>query len=224
MRLTLRGVLALTALGAAACSADSKGTTDAAIAPQPDAEASIPAGDAAVVGADAARPPDAAGPDTDAAVAPSPDAAVAPNTDAAVAPSPDAAVAPPRDAAVAPPRDAAVPPGQYNACGDVPGGATDCFSNFDCLDGQVCRNVGFPDLEVPCCLPGERGVAPPGADCAGTNGELICATGVCIIGDTGSFCSGECAVDADCPAGMQRCVSIPLGERIEGWCFPESAR
>ena len=108
-------------------------------------------------------------------------------------------------------------------CSEV--SAQDCFSNFDCPDDMRCENIGAnPDLEVPCCVEGERGSGEGGSTCTAA---LDCESGVCIEGDDAGQCSVMCEIDEErcpngcddsCPEGMQRCIDFGVGP----WCFPEN--
>lgn len=127
-----------------------------------------------------------------------------------------------------PPADAAVPAPDlgtgYVSCAEAPGAANDCFSNFECAEDRICRNIGSADLETPCCVPGPRGTLPAGSPCEPAVGETTCASSVCIEGDSGAFCSTTCQQAADCPAGMQVCQFIAFSTSEEMWCFPESVQ
>ncbi|MEZ4469577.1 MAG: hypothetical protein R3F60_02005 [bacterium] len=95
-----------------------------------------------------------------------------------------------------------------------------CFSHADCPAEALCLNLAPEgEDEAPCCVPGARGDGPTGADCSGVDGQRFCASGVCIEGDAGAFCSVRCD-DTDCPAPFVRCVAIPLEAGVEAWCFP----
>ncbi|MCB9546769.1 MAG: hypothetical protein H6706_13070 [Myxococcales bacterium] len=112
--------------------------------------------------------------------------------------------------------DAALPDAGAPACLDP----ALCFSNGDCPANALCLNVAPEgEDEAPCCVPGARGDAPTGADCSAVDGQRFCASGVCIEGDAGSFCSVRCD-DVECPAPFVRCVAIPLEGGVEAWCFP----
>lgn len=100
---------------------------------------------------------------------------------------------------------------------------TTCFSNRDCAEGTRCVNTAAPgDPEVACCLPGERGDRVAGESCADGDGQILCASAVCVEGDDGAFCSAPCDTEVDCPANMQRCFPIGFdgGRDPEAWCFP----
>ncbi len=105
------------------------------------------------------------------------------------------------------------------ACGEI--SATDCFANMDCAPDQRCQNMGDDVNFVPCCVDGARGTDPAGSPCSMTNGELTCASGLCIDGSAGTLCSGTCSDVSDCPDNMQLCQLIAYSNSSEQWCFPQ---
>lgn len=92
---------------------------------------------------------------------------------------------------------------------------TECFSNFDCQDAEVCTNVSDNAVEIACCVTGERGSKVLGDNCTNDD-DTTCESGICI-GSSASdnmFCSAPCEMDEDCPDFM-RCVGA-LGVCAEG--------
>lgn len=104
------------------------------------------------------------------------------------------------------------------ACSEI--NARDCFANMDCPEQQRCQNMGRADLSVPCCVDGQRGQDPVGHECSMQDGELTCASGLCIDGLAGTLCSGTCDDVNDCPDNMQLCQFIAYSNSDEQWCFP----
>lgn len=98
-------------------------------------------------------------------------------------------------------------------------GATSCFGNVDCAAERRCENVGSELEPLACCVPGARGTGAAGAPC---DGELDCASAVCVAGSGPALCSKDCASAADCPVGMKRCIPIAMSGSELQWCFPES--
>ncbi len=91
---------------------------------------------------------------------------------------------------------------------------TDCFSNFDCQQEQVCKNISDNNVEVPCCIQGTRGTKVLGDDCTGDD-DTTCDSGICIQGSSDKFyCSAPCEMNTDCPEFM-KCVPA-LGVCAEG--------
>lgn len=90
--------------------------------------------------------------------------------------------------------------------------SVDCFSNADCENlEQRCENVGGDEFYVPCCVPGVRGIRPAGASCDEDDGDLRCASGLCIDrNEVGKFCSQFCETAEDCPAAAPNCEAIPF--------------
>lgn len=90
--------------------------------------------------------------------------------------------------------------------------SVDCFSNADCSEpDQRCENVGGDEFYVPCCVPGERGTRPAGASCAEEDGDLRCASGLCIERNEGEkLCSQFCETNEDCPEAVPNCEAIPF--------------
>ncbi|RAL20636.1 hypothetical protein DL240_16525 [Lujinxingia litoralis] len=86
--------------------------------------------------------------------------------------------------------------------------ATTCFSNGECAESEVCFDVSRGS-GVACCVPGTRGTLEPGDDCSPTNGQLECASGLCLQFDTAegevSVCSADCTEDAECPEVLPYC-------------------
>ncbi|RVU43098.1 hypothetical protein EA187_12855 [Lujinxingia sediminis] len=86
--------------------------------------------------------------------------------------------------------------------------ATTCFSNGDCTESEVCFDVSRGD-GVACCVPGTPGTFEPGDDCSSENGQLECASGLCLQFDTAegeiSVCSADCTEDAECPEVLPHC-------------------
>ncbi len=105
-------------------------------------------------------------------------------------------------------------------CADID--SVECFGHPDCPAEQRCENVGPADAPVPCCVPGARGMIPPGGSCAGVDGQIECASGVCIEDVGGDdLCSGVCEGPDDCPASLPRCTVFPFGGSPLAWCFPD---
>lgn len=101
-------------------------------------------------------------------------------------------------------------------------GAVACFANHECEADARCQNVGTPDFSVPCCVQGERGSLNLGEMCTEADGQLSCASSICIMleGQTNGLCSDECTSDMDCPATMPRCIPIAFSGSDSMWCFP----
>lgn len=105
-------------------------------------------------------------------------------------------------------------------CGDID--SVECFGHPDCPAEQRCEDVGPAGAPVPCCVPGARGMIPPGGSCAGVDGQIECASGVCIEEVGGDdLCSGVCEGPDDCPASLPRCTVFPFGGSPLAWCFPD---
>ncbi len=104
---------------------------------------------------------------------------------------------------------------------DERGGST-CFSNFDCVDGRICKNIGTDDEPDPCCILGERGTKSAGETCNPDTGEEECASAICIEGDSQALCSTRCDGVEDCPDGMKDCKSIAFSGTPDKFCFPEN--
>lgn len=101
-----------------------------------------------------------------------------------------------------------------------------CFANADCQENARCQNLGTEEIPVPCCVQGERGTLAVGEVCNPTDGQLTCASSLCIAHEeTGNnaYCSGECLSDSDCPESMPRCISIAFSGSDKLWCFPPSS-
>ncbi|MBM4292560.1 MAG: hypothetical protein FJ138_14990 [Deltaproteobacteria bacterium] len=100
--------------------------------------------------------------------------------------------------------------------------AVTCFANDDCPDGRRCQDVGPRDLPTPCCVPGARGATPAGEPCAPEEGELECASALCIVQDdpAAGLCSGVCASDTDCPPALPRCLSVAFSGSALMFCSP----
>lgn len=111
--------------------------------------------------------------------------------------------------------DAAVP----TSCAER--ALTECFGHPDCPAAERCENIATPALPVPCCVPGPRGELPAGADCSMVDGQIACASGVCIEDGATATCSTPCDDPGDCPAALPRCVAFPFGGTAFEWCFPE---
>ena len=118
-----------------------------------------------------------------------------------------------------------VSPGEpVTACEDF--GSVSCFANTDCNVDARCQDVGSPDAPVPCCVRGERGTLGVGEACDITDGQLTCASSLCIANEESeelAYCSGECLNDNECPETMPRCISIAFSGSDKMWCFPASA-
>ncbi|MCB9552813.1 MAG: hypothetical protein H6705_13205 [Myxococcales bacterium] len=97
----------------------------------------------------------------------------------------------------------------------------ECFGHPDCPAAERCENIATPELPVPCCVPGPRGELPAGADCSMVDGQIACASGVCIEDGATATCSTPCDDAADCPPSLPRCVAFPFGGTAFEWCFPE---
>ena len=110
------------------------------------------------------------------------------------------------------------------ACEDF--GSMSCFANTDCAIDARCQDVGNPDAPVPCCVRGERGALEVGEACDVADGQLTCASSLCIANEETeglAYCSGECLNDSECPENMPRCISIAFSGSDKLWCFPASA-
>jgi hypothetical protein len=61
-----------------------------------------------------------------------------------------------------------------------------------------------------------------GAPCTEADGQLTCASSLCItVGeDNQGYCSGSCSADADCPAELPRCIPIAFSGSDSMWCSP----
>lgn len=105
-----------------------------------------------------------------------------------------------------------------NNCQEI--NASECFANIDCPSAQRCQNMGSVEDQVPCCVDGLRGEDPVGSVCSMQDGELTCASGLCIDGSAGTFCSDVCQDEGDCPAQMQLCQPVFYSGSNEQWCFP----
>lgn len=98
----------------------------------------------------------------------------------------------------------------------------ECFGHPDCPAEERCEDIGSGgDDPVPCCVPGRRGELPAGASCAEVDGQIECASGVCIEGADDTICSTPCDSPADCPPTLPRCIAFPFGETAFDWCFPD---
>lgn len=97
-----------------------------------------------------------------------------------------------------------------------------CFANNDCRADARCQNVGDELSPLPCCVQGERGTATVGEYCDTGDGQLTCASSLCIGEEqaTNGYCSGECLSNADCPETMPRCISVAFSGSDLMWCFP----
>ncbi|MCB9542528.1 MAG: hypothetical protein H6703_08780 [Myxococcales bacterium] len=115
--------------------------------------------------------------------------------------------------------DAAVDLGIPTRCADR--ALAECFGHPDCPAAERCENIATPELPVPCCVPGPRGELPAGADCSMVDGQIACASGVCIEDGATATCSTPCDDAADCPPSLPRCVAFPFGGTAFEWCFPE---
>lgn len=109
--------------------------------------------------------------------------------------------------------------GPPSTCAEL--GRTECFGHPDCAAADRCENLGSDAQPLPCCVPGPRGELPAGASCAEVDGQIACASGVCIESDSASLCSAPCLTPADCPPTLPRCVPFPFGGTAFDWCFPE---
>lgn len=99
-----------------------------------------------------------------------------------------------------------------------------CFGSPDCPEDARCENVGSEALPTPCCVAGARGPRLAGEACDPDEGQLQCASGLCIVGEEReeqARCSGPCLEDSECPPEVPRCVLLPFDETSSGWCFPE---
>lgn len=138
-------------------------------------------------------------------------------------PSPDMALADmiPGDTALA---DAALDPdrgpiGPVERCEEA--NTVECFGHPDCPADERCEDIGGGEDPVPCCVPGRRGALPAGASCAEVDGQIECASGVCIEGADDAICSTPCDSPADCPPSLPRCIAFPFGDTAFDWCFPD---
>lgn len=104
-------------------------------------------------------------------------------------------------------------------CGDY--NKTGCFSHSNCPSTQRCENVQSASNPLSCCSAGQRGDLKAGEECDGPNGQIDCASGVCVTGSSGpARCSKPCESKKDCPEGMKKCVSVIGGNN--SWCFPSN--
>ena len=112
------------------------------------------------------------------------------------------------------------PMNPVDACADF--GATECFANNECELDARCQDVGAPGLPVSCCVQGIRGAGMTGDPCSEADGQLTCASSICVMfeGESNGFCSGECLDDSECPASMPRCIPIAFSGNDSMWCFP----
>lgn len=108
---------------------------------------------------------------------------------------------------------------QADSCAEL--SSTACFANHECNANQRCQDVGQNLGEVVCCVTGARGTALAGTSCAGVDGQLFCASGICINSGAVELCSQVCTTVADCPTGMKRCMTIAFADSTDNWCFPE---
>ena len=85
-------------------------------------------------------------------------------------------------------------------------GASSCFVNADCEASEVCFDVSRGN-DVSCCVPGTRGTYELGADCDPENGQLQCASSLCVQDDdeTFSVCSDICESNDDCVDPISEC-------------------
>lgn len=91
---------------------------------------------------------------------------------------------------------------------DTPASALDgggpCSFNRDRIPAERC---GCDETAGCRCAPGPRGAGLAGV-AACTSGD-DCASALCVeASGGGSLCSDACAVDAECPAALPRCLSI----------------
>jgi hypothetical protein len=114
----------------------------------------------------------------------------------------------------------APPTGPISACEDF--GSALCFANEDCNPDGRCESVGEGDDQLPCCVQGPRGTAEAGAPCTETDGQLTCASSLCITAgdDNQGYCSGSCSADADCPTELPSCIPIAFSGSDSMWCSP----
>ena len=106
------------------------------------------------------------------------------------------------------------------ACAEF--GATECFANNECELDARCQDVGAPGFPVSCCVRGARGQGMTGDACSDTDGQLTCASSICVMleGASEGFCSGECLSESDCPETLPRCIPIAFSGNDSMWCFP----
>ena len=86
----------------------------------------------------------------------------------------------------------------------------------------LCENLGTEEATLPCCVQGMRGALMVGEVCDTANGQLTCASSLCISNEEANagYCSGECLSDDDCPSTMPRCISVAFSGSDSMWCFP----
>lgn len=77
---------------------------------------------------------------------------------------------------------------------------TECVFNHDC---QLALRCGACDAGYCFCEPGARGAGKNGIDACDSGDQ--CASSVCVE----SWCSDECATNADCTGMLPRCVTVP---------------
>ena len=107
-----------------------------------------------------------------------------------------------------------------SSCEDF--GSLTCFANDECALDARCQNVGTDDVPVACCVAGARGTLMTGDACSTADGQLTCASSLCISledADQG-WCSGGCLTPDECPAQLPRCISIAFSGSDTMWCFP----
>lgn len=81
-------------------------------------------------------------------------------------------------------------------------GVPRCFLNDDCTDASTRCDADASG--IACCLPGPRGVEPPGTPCLEGND---CDSSLCIGDGQGglTYCSKTCTSDSECVAQLPRC-------------------
>ena len=120
-----------------------------------------------------------------------------------------------------PPQSTPMPPlTPVSSCDEFE--STACFANDECASDARCQNVGSDDVPIACCVAGARGTLMTGERCSTADGQLTCASSLCISledADQG-WCSGACLTPDDCPAQLPRCISIAFSGSDTMWCFP----
>lgn len=108
-------------------------------------------------------------------------------------------------------------------CYWMPGSHTDCVSNGDCPEHEVCTvNMAPPDglLANRCtteeCDPVSPDCGDVGDDCS--MGQPPCAGRLCMNNGADYWCSALCDANAQCPAGMY-CGPTLEGTQVQGACF-----
>ncbi len=85
---------------------------------------------------------------------------------------------------------------------------TPCVFNSECPANERCECVDFDCT----CQIGVRGTGQSGVDpCVEGND---CASSLCVEGNGGDFCSGECTTNADCGPNLPICLNVAFVGQI----------